>query len=146
MTRLDSFPDNTASDDEQVKKTELQSVLTDPKKSALKKYQDIAIGSGSLLALLKYELLISLLSPLPGAAGLVLRKMFYPSLFGGVGRNVIFGKSITIRHPGKIFIGDNVVIDDYAVLDAKGNDNKGIFIGDNVMIGRNTSISCKFKF
>lgn len=55
----------------------------------------------------------------------------------------MFGKSITIRHPHKIYIGNNVVIDDYAVLDAKGPDNKGILIGNNVMIGRNTVISCK---
>lgn len=143
MTRLDQSLDNTGNDNRRVGKTELQSALTDPKKFALKKYQDVVIGSGSLFSLLKYELLISFLAPLPGAAGLVLRKKFYPSLFGRVGKNVIFGKSITIRHPGKIFIGDNVVIDDYAVLDAKGNDNKGIFIGDNVMIGRNTSINCK---
>ncbi len=143
MVKLNSPPDNPRQDNEQIKKTELQSALTDPKKSALKKYQDVAIGSGNFLSLLKYELLISLLGPLPGAVGLMLRKKLYRSLFAKVGKNVIFGKSITIRHSGKIFIGDNVVIDDYAVLDAKGNDNKGIFIGDNVMIGRNTVISCK---
>lgn len=143
MTKLDSSSDNSVKDNGQAGKTELQSVLTDPKKSALKKYQDVAIGTGSVFSLLRYEFLISILGPLPGAAGLVLRKKFYPSLFGKVGKNVIFGKSITLRHPRKIFIGDNVVIDDYAVLDAKGNDNKGIFIGDNVMIGRNTAISCK---
>ena len=55
----------------------------------------------------------------------------------------MIGRSITIRHPHKIHIGDNVFIDDYAVLDAKGSDNKGIVIGNDVMIGRNTVISCK---
>ncbi|VEP16849.1 putative acetyltransferase [Hyella patelloides LEGE 07179] len=124
-------------------KTEFQAALTNEKKSALQKYQELIIGSLSLTSLLKYEFLTTLLAPLPGAVGLALRKKFYKSLFGKVGRNVIFGKSLTIRHPHKIHIGDNVVIDDYAVLDAKGTDNKGIFIGDNVMIGRNTVISCK---
>jgi acetyltransferase-like isoleucine patch superfamily enzyme len=124
-------------------KTELQTALTDSEKSALQKYQEVVIGSPSLLALLKYEVLTSLLGPLPGAAGLVLRKKCFKSFLGKVGRNVVFGKSITIRQPHKICIGNNVVIDDYAVLDAKGSDNKGIVIGNNVMIGRNTVISCK---
>ena len=129
--------------DQGVEKTELQAVLTDSKKSALQKYQELAIGSTSLFALLKYEIVTSLLGQLPGAIGLVLRKRFFRSLLGKVGQNVVFGKSITIRHPHKIRIGNNVVIDDYAVVDAKGTDNKGIVIGDNVVIGRNTVISCK---
>ncbi|MGC1308911.1 MAG: DapH/DapD/GlmU-related protein [Phormidesmis sp.] len=131
------------SQDEETQKTELQAALTDERKSALQKYQDLAIGSSRLGTLAKYELLTTLIGPLPGAVGLLFRKKFYPALLGQVGRNVVFGKSITIRHPHKIRIGDNVVIDDYAVLDAKGIDNHGITIGNNVMIGRNTSISCK---
>ena len=124
-------------------KTKLQASLTDPKMSALKKYQDLAIGSFSLYSLLKYEILTVVLGPIPGAIGLVLRKLLFKSLFKKVGKNVVFGKSLTIRHPQKIRIGDNVIIDDYAVLDAKGNDNIGIDIGNDVMIGRNTVISCK---
>ena len=69
--------------------------------------------------------------------------MFFKSLFKEVGKNVVFGRSLTIRHPQKIRIGDNVIIDDYAVLDAKGHNNLGIEIGNDVMIGRNTVISCK---
>jgi acetyltransferase-like isoleucine patch superfamily enzyme len=126
-----------------LEKTEMQATLTDSRKSALRKYQELVIGLPGFFTLLKYELVTSLLGPLPGALGLVLRKRFFRSLFGRVGQGVVFGKSITIRHPHKIHIGDNVVIDDYAVLDAKGTDNKGIEIGDNVVIGRNTVVSCK---
>jgi acetyltransferase-like isoleucine patch superfamily enzyme len=133
-----SIPKNDKSE-----KTQLQSLLTDTKQTALQKYQDITIGSDRISELLKYELLITFIGALPGALGLVLRKQLYKSLFGQVGGNVIFGKSITIRHPKKIFLGDNVVIDDYAVLDAKGTDNNRILIGDNVMIGRSSVISCK---
>ena len=124
-------------------KTALQAALTDEKKSALQKYQELAVGSSDISTLIKYELLTTLVGSLPGAVGLVLRKKLYKSLLGSVGRNVIFGKSITIRHPHKIHIGDNVIIDDYAVLDAKGSNNQGITIGNDVMIGRNTVISCK---
>jgi acetyltransferase-like isoleucine patch superfamily enzyme len=124
-------------------KTELQAALTDARKSALVKYQEVVIGSSNFVSLLKYEFMTGLLGPLPGALGLLLRQKFYRYLFVNIGRNVVFGKSITIRHPGKIKIGDNVVIDDYAVLDAKGTENEGISIGDNVIIGRNTVLSCK---
>lgn len=124
-------------------KTALQATLTDNKKSALKKYQDLAVGSYSLGTLIRYEIFTTLFGSLPGAAGLLVRKKLYKHLIGSMGQNVIFGKSITIRHPHKIRIGNNVVIDDYAVLDAKGSRNQGITIGDNVMIGRNTVISCK---
>jgi acetyltransferase-like isoleucine patch superfamily enzyme len=85
----------------------------------------------------------TLIGPLPGAAGLVLRKKLYRALIGKIGQGVVLGKSITIRHPHKIHLGNNVIIDDYAVLDAKGTDNAGIIIGDNVIIGRNTVLSCK---
>ena len=129
--------------DEAIQKTALQAALTDSQKSALQKYQAFAIGSSSLSTLLKYEFLTGVFGPIPGALGLVLRKQFYKSLFGSVGRGVVFGKSITVRHPHKIHIGDNVVIDDYAVLDAKGINNQGIVIGNNVMIGRDSVISCK---
>ena len=45
--------------------------------------------------------------------------------------------------PGKIRIGDNVVIDDNCLIDAKGESNGGIRIGSGVFIGRNTILSCK---
>ena len=64
-------------------------------------------------------------------------------LLGSVGRNVVFGVSVTLRHPHKIHIGDNVVIDDLCCLDAKGTDNQGIQIGSGVFVGRNTILSCK---
>ena len=79
----------------------------------------------------------------PGALGLFLRSKLYPLLLGRVGRNVVFGANVTLRHPHKIHIGDNVVIDDHCCLDAKGTDNRGITIGNGVFVGRNTILSCK---
>ena len=75
--------------------------------------------------------------------GLVLRSTMYRWILGSVGRNVVFGVNVTLRHPHKIHIGDNVVIDDLCCLDAKGTDNHGITIGNGVFIGRNTILSCK---
>jgi acetyltransferase-like isoleucine patch superfamily enzyme len=143
-SKKSQYPDEIWNpEDKGVGKTQMQASLTDPKKSPLKKYQELAVGSTSLTKMLKFEVLTCFLSPMPGAIGLFLRKIFFKFLFAKVGKNVVFGKSLTIRHPNKIQIGDNVVIDDYAVLDAKGIDNKGIIIGNDVIIGRNTVISCK---
>ncbi|MEW5901180.1 MAG: acyltransferase, partial [Acidobacteriota bacterium] len=72
-----------------------------------------------------------------------LRKLFYPSLLASVGKGVVFGRNITLRHPHKIFLGANCFIDDNAVLDAKGEKNRGLRLGDNVYVGRNTILSCK---
>jgi acetyltransferase-like isoleucine patch superfamily enzyme len=79
----------------------------------------------------------------PGALGLALRKVLYPFLLGSCGRNVVFGQNVILRHPHKIRIGDNVVIDDNCLVDAKGTTNDGIRIGNGVFVGRNTILSCK---
>lgn len=78
-----------------------------------------------------------------GAIGIFFRNLFFPLLFKKVGKGVSFGRSLTIRHPGKISIEDDVVIDDYCVLDAKGINNKGIHISEHNFIGRSTILSCK---
>ena len=48
-----------------------------------------------------------------------------------------------LRHPHKVHVGSNVVIDDHCLIDAKGESNRGIRIGDGVFVGRNTILSCK---
>jgi acetyltransferase-like isoleucine patch superfamily enzyme len=64
-------------------------------------------------------------------------------LLGSCGRNVVFGQNVMLRHPHKIHIASNVVIDDNCLLDAKGETNLGIRIGDGVFLGRNSILSCK---
>jgi ADP-ribose pyrophosphatase YjhB (NUDIX family)/acetyltransferase-like isoleucine patch superfamily enzyme len=124
------------------RKASLQGQLLDPRGN-FGKYRDIFVGRKGLWQFLKYECLTTLLSPLGGAGGLFLRKMLFKRLLKKTGRGVVFGKNVTLRHPHKIEIGDNVFIDDYVVLDAKGEDNNGIRIGNNCFIGRNTVLSCK---
>jgi len=124
-------------------KASVQKALLDKKKSAVIKYIDIFIGKKSVYQIIKYECIVLFFSRIPGALGLFLRKILYPMIFKKVGRGVVFGHHITIRHPHKISIGDNTFIDDYVVLDAKGEENQGIIIGQNAFIGRNTVLSCK---
>jgi len=111
--------------------------------SALSKYQDLVLGTHSFFFLIKFELITLLFGSLPGALGLVLRKIFYPFILGRVGKGVVLGRQLTLRHPRKIFIDEGAVIDDYVMLDAKGDENQGITIGKNVFIGRQSAVYCK---
>jgi len=121
---------------------EIQKELFAEKKSALAKYRDLVVGRAGLFALLTYEL-VTAFSYVPGALGLFLRSKLYPCLLGACGRGVVFGTGVVLRHPHKIRLGDNVVVDDHCVLDAKGQSNAGITVGSGVFIGRNTILSCK---
>jgi len=121
----------------------LQKKMIDRRSSFSRKYSDLVVGKKGLGALVKHELITLCVSRLPGALGYALRKIFFPRLLKSVGKGVVFGRGITLRHPHKISIGDNTTIDDMVVLDAKGKDNLGIQIGQNVYVGRNTILSCK---
>src|SRR2546425_8515655 len=114
-----------------------------PGRSSRDKYQDLVVGRPGFAALAKYELVVMLCQGLAGAAGLAMRQMMYPWLLGSCGRGVVFGQNVVLRHPHKIHIGSNVVIDDNCLVDAKGDTNLGIRIGNGVFIGRNTILSCK---
>lgn len=120
-----------------------QEQLFAPGKSSRAKYAELVVGRQGLGALLKYELIVMFAQSWPGALGLVIRKMLYPMLLGSCGRNVVFGQHVVLRHPHKIHVGSDVVIDDNCLIDAKGDGNSGIRIGDGVFIGRNTILSCK---
>jgi acetyltransferase-like isoleucine patch superfamily enzyme len=120
-----------------------QDQLFDRRTSAREKYAALVVGRPGLGALIKHELITLISQNVPGALGLMLRKGFYPLLLGACGRNVIFGQNVVLRHPHKVQIGNDVVIDDNCLIDAKGQSNRGITIGNGVFIGRNTILSCK---
>jgi acetyltransferase-like isoleucine patch superfamily enzyme len=120
-----------------------QDQLFAPGMSARQKYAAMVVGRPDFGSLLQYELVVTLCQSCPGALGLWLRKTFYPLLLGSCGRNVVFGQNVVLRHPHKIHVGNDVVVDDNCLLDAKGDSNRGIRIGNRVFIGRNTIFSCK---
>lgn len=125
------------------KDLKIQESISGKKQSKLRHYQQLVVGSDKITDLVFYELLTTMISWLPGALGLFLRSKLYPFFLGEVGSGTVFGTNITLRHPKKIRIGKNVVIDDNVMLDAKGSGNQGITIGDEAFIGRNTILSCK---
>ncbi len=120
-----------------------QEQLFAPGMSARRKYAALVVGRPGLGPLLKYELVLMAAQTRAGALGFVLRKALYPRILGSCGPGVVFGQNVTLRHPHKVHIGRNVVIDDNCLIDAKGSTNAGIRIGDGVFVGRNTILSCK---
>lgn len=111
--------------------------------SALSKYQNVILGSDAIGFLLYFEL-CAWLGKAPGALGILLRKLFWPRLFGSCGKGVMFAGGIVLRHPKKIHLGSNVVISEGAVLDARHDeDGRALVLGDDVMLSVNVMISCK---
>jgi acetyltransferase-like isoleucine patch superfamily enzyme len=125
------------------KPMDTQDALTGSGNSKLQKYQALVVGEKGIWSLIKYELVTLFSSWIPGALGLLLRSKLYPALLGSTGRGVVFGSNVVLRHPGKLRLKSNIIMDDNSVLDAKGSDNQGIDIGDNVFVGRNTIIYCQ---
>ena len=123
--------------------TKFQSSVTDERASALKKYQLTVLGKEGLAYLIKFELIMLFCSWVPGALGFLLRKIFYKSLFAEVGRGVVFGRNLVLRHPHKMKIGRNVMIDEQCVLDAKGCETAEFVLGDNVIVSRGCILSAK---
>lgn len=117
--------------------------LFNEKQSSLRRYTELTIGGGSLWKLLRYEALTTFLGPIPGAFGLFVRRLLYPCLLKHIGKGVVFGRSVTLRHPDRIRLGNRVVIDDYALIDARGAGEEGIVIADDVIIGRGTTVRAK---
>jgi acetyltransferase-like isoleucine patch superfamily enzyme len=121
----------------------LHQKLFNPRKSSFQKYREMTVGDRGWLALIHYEIVMLLFCSLPGALGLFCRQIFFRSLFKVVGKRVVFGRNIALRQPQKISIGNDVIIDDECLLDAKGEENQGILIGDYVTLGRFSSLVCK---
>lgn len=111
--------------------------------SALKRYQDVIVGSGSVPFLLYYEWCLWL-GVVPGALGILLRRVFWPRLFGSCGRKVAFARGIILRHPKRMHLGDSVVISEECVLDGRHQDSdRSIVLGSNVILSNNVVLSCK---
>ena len=109
----------------------------------LGKYQEVIVGSPSLLRLLYFEW-CAWLTWVPGAVGLLLRKIFWPRLFASCGRGVMFGTGVVLRHPGRIHIGNDVIISDGCILDGRNSKRTdAITMADNVMLSNNVMLSCK---
>lgn len=128
--------------DKKTKINKTHKVITE-KGSALSKYQNIIVGNKSIGYLFYFEL-CAWLGKIPGAAGIALRKVFWPRLFGSCGKGVMFAERIVLRHPKKIHLGNNVILSEGCVLDARHDSNdRALVLSDDVMLSVNVMISCK---
>jgi acetyltransferase-like isoleucine patch superfamily enzyme len=119
-----------------------QKELSDPSRSNLERYREFAVGKNSWAYLAWYEFAMLIGSNLPGILGFGFRSAVYPSLFRAHGGKGAIGRGVTIRRPKQIKIGKGVLIDDYAVLDVRGDDGC-IEIEDYASIGRFTTVVAK---
>lgn len=122
--------------------TPQQAEFAAPKGSALAKYKELAVGKESLLFLAWYELLTIAAANLPGLLGLGLRSLLYPTMLGSCGRRPAIGRGVIVRNPKNISLGSQVIIDDYAAIDVRG-DNGKIEIADFTSIGRFSTVAAK---
>jgi serine acetyltransferase len=123
--------------------TKFQEAMIDRRRSPIEKYRELVVGmEAGIGAFLYYELATLLAGPVPGALGLALRSLLFPPLLGAVGRGVAFGRGLVLRHPSRIRIGDQVLIDEVCVLDAKGSPD-GLEIGAGTLLSRETILVCK---
>ena len=106
-------------------------------------YKYLTAGDVGFFRFLWQELLTFCLGPLPGALGLVLRRLLYPSLFKSCGGKLVVGRNVVLRHPQKIRLGVGVVLDDNSMLDARGCHERGMQLADRVMINRGSVIQSK---
>ncbi len=123
--------------------SEIRQLFKDRKTSNLQKYKWLTLGESSIWKFFYFEMLTMLLQGTRGAVGIYLRQKLMPGLFQQCGCGLVVGRNVVFRHPGRIVIGNNVVIDDNVVIDAKGDSSTTIVIGSNSIIGRNSALVCK---
>lgn len=111
--------------------------------SALARYQSVIVGRPGWAALAYFEM-STWLALVPGAVGLLLRKILWPRLFHACGRGTVFGAHVALRHPHRIALGDNVVVSDGCILDARSDGvDIALEIGADSILANNVMISCK---
>lgn len=100
------------------------------------------VGAGSWISLIRYELLACWLALLPGALGFLLRRWLWgPGLFAQCGPQPVFGRNISLFHPGRMWFGARVAIDDDCRLDAVRCQPGEFVLEDDVIISRGSLLS-----
>jgi acetyltransferase-like isoleucine patch superfamily enzyme len=126
-----------------IAKIPLAEQLHGKKVSPVKNYRDKVFDDRSALAFLRYEAVLFFCGDMPGSLGYLLRRRLYAKLFARLGRQVIFGRGIALRQPGRMILGNRVAIDDFVLLDASGSSGQGLVLRDNVIVSRNSVIQGK---
>lgn len=111
--------------------------------SPLARYQQVVVGRPGLANLLRLEL-VNWASAIPGLAGLGLRALLVPKVFGTCGSKAVFGPGIVLRHPHRIHLGDRVVVSERVVLDGRyETEEAAIVIGADTIVSHAASLQAK---
>lgn len=129
----DSKENDTVAVSPQIKKITSQSPLVT--------YREVFWGTLSLFQILLYEIYAVLLSSIGGLPGLALRSLCVP-LFLGASQKLGLGRGVSLRRPAQIFFGKRNLVDDYASIEAKG-ENSLIRLGDSCSIGKFSIVTSK---
>lgn len=121
----------------------IREILKTGEASAFARYRALTFPAGSIWHFWLFELATMFLLPMPGGLGIILRRKLMRSFFGSMGRNVIIGRNCVFRNPHHIFIGDGVIIDENALLDARGTEAEGLRLGQGVLVSRGVQIKSK---
>ncbi|HEX2459036.1 MAG TPA: acyltransferase [Vicinamibacterales bacterium] len=143
MHRTSAAPEAPATAGARTTHGTVRDVLISEHESALTRYRRLTIADAGVGRFVLFEVATMFLLPMPGAAGLLLRRKLLRRFFGACGRNVVIGRNCVFRQPQRIFLGDSVVIDDNCLLDARGCGSEGMQIGDETIVSRDCSIKSK---
>ena len=114
-------------------------------KSKLELYLDKFVDSRSLLDLIKYELAISFGSKIPGGIEILLRKYLSCMILKKIGKGSLIGYGFSVRSPKSVSIGEDTLIDDHCLFNAKTTSIKGLKIGNNCVISMRSFITTGYK-
>lgn len=121
----------------------IRRILSDPRRSPYRTYRELTVGDRGFLGFLAYETVTSVLGPIPGALGILMRRKIYPRFFRRCGKGLVIGRNCTFRHPSRMSFGNNVTIDENTLLDARGAKGNGFVFGNGVIVNRNTIVQSK---
>jgi len=113
---------------------------------ALAAYQRRIVGQSSLGALLRYELLTSILGPFPGGLGVWLRSRFYPLILRDMPRSARIGSHVIVRNPARISLGARTYIDSFVHLEGiSEHPQGGIILGEGNYVHNFCVISATYS-
>ena len=119
-----------------------QREITELGQGRLKRYREYVVGCQGWGYFAGFEFYSLFATGIPGVLGLAIRSKLLPCFMGSVGRGFSVGRGVTIRGAKSIQAGTGVFVDDYAVLDVRGQDSE-IVLGDKVLLGRASIVAAK---
>jgi acetyltransferase-like isoleucine patch superfamily enzyme len=102
-----------------------------------KRYMERVSGGGSIARFCLQGIILTIAAPLPSIFASYGRGILYKALLGRAGKNCLIERNVTLHLPGRIFLENHVVIQEYSVLDPFDPAGR-IVLKDHVQISRNS--------